>query len=117
MRSGDLDTLIRVFKPAALQRAGRSRVASGETLVAECMAAYLPAVGSERFASDQAVANAPAVFIIRRELDVEAMDATHVIALVEDGEVRDRFAVKSVRPWPKDPRFALEVAAVAESVT
>lgn len=117
MRSGDLDTLIRIYRPGALERSGRSRVPGGETLVAECLCQYLPAVGTERFSSEQNVATAPAVFIIRREPDVDAVDATCVVVLVEDDVERDRFDIKSARPWPKDPRWALELSGVADSAT
>lgn len=121
MKSGDLDTLIRIYRPGALARQGRSRVAGAEALVAECLAQYLPAVGSERFASEQNISTAPAVFIIRREPDVEAVDATCTIALLDlvDGVMveRERFDIKSARPWPKDPRWGLELSGVSSSAS
>lgn len=118
MRSGDLDTEIRIVRPGALERQGRSRVPNGEVaVIPSLLARYVPAIGQERFASDQNVAKAPAVFVVRREPDTDAIDTDCVVVLLEGGVERERFDVKSVRPWPQDPRFSLEIAAVADTAS
>ena len=116
MRSGDLDCLIRIVRPGALAQAGRSRVAGVEVTVAEVPARILPGVGQERFASAENAATAPAVIVIRRSPEVEDVDAGDVAVELEEVAgamvpVR-RYDLKSVRPWPQDPRRALELAGV-----
>src|SRR5688500_1571722 len=107
MRSGDLDTEIRIVRPGALERQGRSRVADGEEEIAQLMARYVPAIGNERFASAQNIASAPAVFIVRNEPDLAEVGTNCTVILLDLGVPKERFAVKSVRPWPQDPRHAL----------
>lgn len=116
MRGGDLDTEIKLVRPGALQRQGRSRVpGADDVLVASVLARYVPAIGQERFQSAQNIASAPALFVIRREPDVEVVDTNCAVILVENGVETDRFDIKSVRPWPQDPRHCLEIAAVADT--
>ena len=118
MRAGDLDTEIRIVRPGALERQGRSRVpGDDEVLVASVLARYVPAIGNERFASEQTVANAPALFVVRLEPDLAEVGNDCVIVLLEDGTEKERFDIKSVRPWPQDPRHALEISAVADTAS
>lgn len=118
MRGGDLDTEIRILRPAALVRQGRSRVPSGdEVVIPSVLCRYVPAIGQERFQSAQNVASAPAVFVLRRESDTDAIDTDCVVVLLEDGSEKERFDVKSVRPWPQDPRHSLEIAAVSDTAS
>lgn len=117
MRSGDLDTEIRIVRPGALERQGRSRVPAGEVEIAQLLARYVPAVGNERFASEQNIAHAPALFVVRKEPDLAEVGTNCTVILLEDGVPKERFAVKSVRPWPQDPRHALEIAAVADTAS
>lgn len=116
MRGGDLDTELRIVRPGALERQGRSRVSGDDVvLIPSVLARYVPAIGQERFQSAQNVATAPAVFVIRREPDTDQIDTGCVIELLDDGSVRERFDIKSVRPWPQDPRHSLEIAAVSST--
>lgn len=118
MRGGDLDTEIRIVRPGALERQGRSRVAGGEQVVVpSLLARYVPAIGNERFSSEQTVANAPALFVVRREPDLAEVGNDCVIVLLEDGVERERFDIKSVRPWPQDPRHSIEISAVADTAS
>lgn len=117
MRSGDLDNLVRILRPGPLAREGRSRVPGEDVLVADRVPARLQAgVGTERFASAENIATAPAVFIIRREPDVENIEPRFVLVhlLEVDGEMveGDRYDIKSVREWPPEPRQAWEVSCV-----
>jgi hypothetical protein len=117
MRGGRLDTLIRIKRPGALARDGRSRVAGATTVVVETLAQYIPGVGSERFASAENIASAPSVFVIRRQSDTESIDAGDQVVLVEDGVETRSFDIKSVRPSPQNPRWSIELSGVAEGAT
>jgi hypothetical protein len=117
MRSGDLDTLIRLVRPGALAQQGRSRVAGADVLIAEVPARMVSGIGQERFASAENAATAPAVFVIRRSPEVEDVDAGDALLELEengDGEMVPvrRYDIKSARPWPQDPRRTLEISGV-----
>lgn len=119
MRSGDLDTLIRIVRPGALQQQGRSRVPGAEAVVADNVPARMVAgIGNERFASAENIATAPSVFVIRRDPAYEVDAGDIVIELEEQAGVMQpvrRYDLKSVRPWPQDQRHALELSGVREA--
>lgn len=116
MRSGNLDCLIRLVRPGALAQQGRSRVPGAEVEIATVPASIVPGVGLERFASAENAATAPAVIVIRRSPEVESVDAGDVAVELEEiagvMEPVRRYDLKSVRPWPKDPRRSLELSGV-----
>lgn len=112
MRSGSLDTVVRVMRPGALVREGRSRVAGEPVQVAELPASILAAVGGERFSSDQNVATAPSVVELRKEPALDDLDATWFLLEVTAGVVGQRYEIKSARAHPKDPRHWWELSVM-----
>lgn len=113
MRSGDLDALVKFVRPGPLERQGRSRVPVGDVLVADLVPCHVTGgQGSERFANAENAASAPFIITVRREPDLDDLDAGDVAILVESGR---RLDIKSVRPGERDPRRDLEILAVGDA--
>lgn len=112
MDSGDFDSLVTFTRHGPPVRDGRSRVDGPPVEVAANVPCNIvPGVGTERFANAENAATAPAVFVVRREPDLEQLDAGDC-CVDQDGRVYD---IKSVRPHPDNPRFDLEVTAVRKA--
>lgn len=112
MRSGGFDSLVTFTQPGPPVRDGRSRVDGPPVEVAANVPCEItPGVGSERFANAENAASAPAVFRVRKEPDLEQLDAGGNV-VDQDGRVYD---IKSVRDHPKNPRFELEITAVRKA--
>ena len=113
MRSGGLDGLVRFVRAGGMVQDGRSRVPGPDVTVADNVPCSVKAgQGTERFANAENAATAPIVISVRREPDLETLDAGDFAILIETGR---RYDIKSVRPGERDPRRDLEVLAVGNA--
>lgn len=119
MRSGGLDNLVTFLRPGPPAREGMSRVKRTDIVIAPDVPCRVTGgEGTERFANAENAASAPIAIIVRREVDLEGLNAGDLAVLQDTGR---RYFIKSVRPYTGDkrtaggdPRRELEILAVGD---